>query len=97
MAPRNRMFCLIDLEQQRQNVITALTDRSLSTVECERLHMRLAVLEDAIEATPAVGPDGLMVKWRYFRHWQRDVGNGPAHCRSEAFERDLCRIVGASL
>jgi len=58
--------------------------------------MRLTVLEDAIEATPADGPDGLMVKWRYFRCWQRDIGSGPAtDAALHAFERDLCRIVGA--
>jgi hypothetical protein len=85
---------LLDLEQKRAAVISALADTPLPTAETERLQLRLAELEDAIEAIPANGPDGLMVKWRYFLYWQSESGYGPRKAALTAFEDSLNRVVG---
>jgi hypothetical protein len=85
---------LLRLEQKRSDVISALADSSQSAADEERLRLRLAEIEDAIEAIPANGADGLMVKWRYFKYWEANVSRGPRKSALLAFEDSLHRVVG---
>ena len=85
---------LLHLEQKRDEVISALADSPQSAAEKERLRLRLAEIEDAIEAIPANGADGLMVKWRYFKYWEANVSRGPRNAALLAFEDSLHRVVG---
>ena len=85
---------LLQLEKKRDEVISVLANSSQSTAENERLRLRLAEIEDAIEALPANSADGLMVKWRYFKYWESNVSHGPRKAALLAFEDSLHRVIG---